>query len=312
MGHSIFRSSVAQPVTFVLMLISACASPVPRPVAQNPSPMVEHTRTHVRIFADDIAAGDRHTLEGLLPAAIRVFVPEGTDRMDARLLIHFHGSAFPAEHATAASATSYVAANVHLGAGSAAYERPFTDPSILGRIIDEARRTAQVDTFRAVVLSGFSAGYGAIRAILRDSTSTARIEGVILLDGLHTGYVPDGRVLHDGGRLDAVLLEPFLRFARLSMQGSKRFLITHSEIFPGTFASTTETTDHIVDTLVLERTAVLEWGPVGMQQLSVVRAGSFEILGFAGNTAPDHVDHFHGLPAFLERYDSLALLQGSR
>jgi hypothetical protein len=32
-----------------------------------------------------------------------------------------------------------------------------------------------------------------------------------------------------------------------------------------------------------------------------VRAGGFELFGFAGNTAPDHVDHFHAMPEFLQR-----------
>ena len=91
------------------------------------------------------------------------------------------------------------------------------------------------------------------------------------------------------------------------MAGQKRLLITHSEIFPGTFASTTETADWLLDHLGLQRTATLEWGPRGMQQLSVVSAGGFELLGYAGNSAPDHVDHFHAMPELLER-----LLDGTR
>jgi hypothetical protein len=85
------------------------------------------------------------------------------------------------------------------------------------------------------------------------------------------------------------------------MAGKKRFLITHSEIFPGTFASTTETADWLLDELRLARTAVLKWGPRGMQQLSEASSGGFELLGFAGNSAPDHVDHFHALPEMLAR-----------
>jgi hypothetical protein len=38
-----------------------------------------------------------------------------------------------------------------------------------------------------------------------------------------------------------------------------------------------------------------------MQQLSEVRTGRFEMLGFAGNSAPDHVDHFHAMPELLAR-----------
>ena len=42
----------------------------------------------------------------------------------------------------------------------------------------------------------------------------------------------------------------------------------------------------------------------GMQQLSEVREGRFEIEGFAGNAGPDHIDQFHGMP------DCLGKLQG--
>jgi len=38
-----------------------------------------------------------------------------------------------------------------------------------------------------------------------------------------------------------------------------------------------------------------------MQQLSEIRKGRFELLGFAGNSAPDHVDHLHAMPELLAR-----------
>jgi hypothetical protein len=37
-----------------------------------------------------------------------------------------------------------------------------------------------------------------------------------------------------------------------------------------------------------------------MQLLSETNAGGLHILGFAGNTAPDHIDHLHGLATFLK------------
>jgi hypothetical protein len=84
------------------------------------------------------------------------------------------------------------------------------------------------------------------------------------------------------------------------MDNKKKLLITHSEIYPGTYASTTETTDFLIRSLNLQRHPVLKWGPVGMQMLTETRAEGLTILGFAGNSAPDHVDHFHGLPVFLK------------
>jgi hypothetical protein len=149
-----------------------------------------------------------------------------------------------------------------------------------------------------VYLSSFSAGYGAVRAILKHHAPA--VDGIVLLDGLHTDYVPSRRVLAQGGTLNEENLKGFLQYARWAMDNKKKFLITHSEIFPGTYASTTETADYLIRSLNLQRQPVLKWGPVGMQLLTETRAGSLAILGFAGNSAPDHVDHLHGLPVFLK------------
>jgi hypothetical protein len=56
--------------------------------------------------------------------------------------------------------------------------------------------------------------------------------------------------------------------------------------------------------LGLKRVSVLAWGPLGMQQLSKVEQGRLAILGFAGNSAPDHVDHFHAMHHFLALLDA--------
>ena len=94
-------------------------------------------------------------------------------------------------------------------------------------------------------------------------------------------------------------LEVWLQLGRDAMAGKKRMIVTHSEIFPGTFASTTETADYLLQQLGVPRTAVLKWGPMGTQQLSEARAGSFLLMGYAGNSAPDHVDQLHSLPEYL-------------
>lgn len=110
-------------------------------------------------------------------------------------------------------------------------------------------------------------------------------------------------ILAEGGRIDSTDLLPYTRLAAdaVSKKSRKRFLITHSEIFPGTFVSTTEATDFLLQSLSIKRVPVLRWGPLGMQELSYGRKNHFEVLGFAGNTARDHVDHLHGLYWFLNR-----------
>lgn len=279
------------------------------PAAQNPSPMVEHTRAHERLspsLEHDIG-GVRRTFAGPLGKPVQVWIPNGIgQRDDVDVVVHFLGAAWLPEYAVSRLKTKTVAAVVNIGAGSGIYDRSFSDPAAFDSLLaNVTRETSAVlgraVIFRHVTLSGFSAGHGAVRAILRDSQHFARVDAVLLLDGMHTSYVPDGVVVEKGGTLDPKNLEAFVRFAQAAMRGEKRFLVTHSEIFPGTFASTTETADYLLNALGLHRTAVLQWGPRGMQQLSEVHAGRFELLGFAGNSAPDHIDQFQGMPEFLER-----------
>lgn len=293
----------------VVPAVAPTAAPTPAtpaPAAQNPSPMQEHTRRHERL-TQRVEDGIHFSIDGVLPKPVDVFIPRrALGVASAPLLLHFMGSTWVPQAAVAALERPVIVAATYLGAGSGVYARPFAGDTLLfHRLVDTLR--ARIAAVRgaprvgSLYLSGWSAGYGAIREILRRPADVAQVNGVLLIDGIHTGYVPDGKPLADGGALDTAGLAPFAAFARLAMQGRKRFVITHSEIFPGTFASTTECTDWLLGALGLTRVPVLEWGPMGMQLLSATRAGRFEVLGFAGNTAPDHVDQFHGIGTFLER-----------
>ena len=124
------------------------------------------------------------------------------------------------------------------------------------------------------------------------------MDRVLLIDGLHTGYA-GGKPGPQESQLETDGLEPFVRFARDAVAGRKQMTVVHSEIFPGTFASTTETADYLLAQLGLKRVPRLRLGPMGTQQLSEVRRGGFRLVGYAGNSAPDHVDELHSLDRYL-------------
>jgi hypothetical protein len=188
------------------------------------------------------------------------------------------------------------------------YNNAFIDSLAFSLLVDSLTQSARREIglelrIKKIILSGFSAGYGAIRRILSQPGNADRVDMILLLDGIHASYVPEQTPIAEGGTIDSAGLEAFRLFAFEASRtaSGKRFVVTHSEIFPGTYVSTTEATDFLIRSLGLRRTAVLNWGPLGMQQISKARIGNFEVLGFAGNTAPDHVDHFHALPQFLDR-----------
>jgi hypothetical protein len=285
---------------------AAQQAPAPPAATQNPSPMVESTRAHGRLAPRDLG-GILRTFAGPGGKPVELWIPaHARTRRDVDLVVHFHGAAWLPEQAVSALGGHTVAAVVNLGAGSGAYHRAFADPAAFDSLLAAIDREVSAalgwrERLREVTLVGFSAGHGAVRAILREPRHFARVDAVLLLDGMHTSYVPEGSTLATGGALDTTNLAAFAAFARAAVRGEKRMVVTHSEIFPGTFASTTETADWLLAALGLRRTPVLRWGPRGMQQLSEVRAGRFELLGFAGNSAPDHVDQLHAMPELLGR-----------
>jgi hypothetical protein len=265
--------------------------------------MVERARTHERVSETKVE-GARFTVDGLLARPIEVYLPPGNLPDSVGLAIHFHGSAFIPIQAAAALEPAHAVAVVNLGSGSSAYERPFADsfslPELLAALRDAATgRVGHPVAFGRLTITSFSAGYGAVRALLKDPESIALMDDIILIDGLHASYVPEQVVLADGGRIDSTQMAPFVAYAALAAAGSKTMVVVHSEIFPGTYASTTETADFLLEQIGVRRTPVLQWGPLGMQQLSEARAGRFLVKGFAGNSAPDHIDQFHAYAAWL-------------
>jgi hypothetical protein len=274
-------------------------------MAQNPSPMSDTTRPHPRV-AESRAPGARASLSlGELFLSDRF-----RSRAGAPLLIHFHGAAWLVEQHIRRAAPSAALVTVNLGAGSARYAAPFADPARFVALLEEAAAAAATLTGRrpawtTVTLTSFSAGYGAVRAILQAPDNYARVDGVFLADGLHASYAIAGDPAAPRATdppVEVSDIAAVLRFAADAAANRRRMWVTHSEVYPGTYASTTETANALLTSLVLGRQAVLERGPVGMQQLSAARRGGFMLAGFAGNSAPDHLDHLYALGDWLRKW----------
>jgi hypothetical protein len=95
-------------------------------------------------------------------------------------------------------------------------------------------------------------------------------------------------------------MEAFARFASDAATGKKQMIVTHSEIVPGTYASTTETADYLLKRLDLKREKVDKEGPMKTRQISEAKKGRFTLIGYAGKEAADHVDQLHSLPEYLK------------
>jgi len=289
-----FRSSR---MLFGLVLLSALTS-AGQQAAQNPSPMTDTTRPHPRIAKVEVPG--RRTELPVLKGSILFAGPKVDAKKAVPLIIHFHGVPWLMEYHIAKHFPKAALITVNLGSGSRVYGEPFGRVETFQELIDEAAKNLELKKgWSSITLVGFSAGYGAIRAILRHDEHFQQVDNVLLLDGIHASYVPEGKRLADGGVIKADDLDSYVKFAREAVAGKKHFFISHSEIFPGTYASTTECVDYLLATLGIKRKAKLRQGPVGMQQLSEVDVKGLQIRGYAGNTGEDHGDQLQAMPQWL-------------
>jgi hypothetical protein len=213
-------------------------------------------------------------------------------RNASHLILHFHGPGWLPEVAARKRYPGAAVLTVQAAGPdttSDAYREMLSPgekfPALLKRI-----EAAASTRFKWIVLSSFSAGYGAVREILRDRSNWDRIEGVILADSIHASYGGESRDL-----------APFLDFARESLKGGKLFLITHSEVSTGAYASTAEAASFLLKELNLKRSPFQQEGRPGMRQNSAVTAGGLQVLGFAGSAPEDHMDHYFALEDWYRR-----------
>jgi len=229
-----------------------------------------------------------------------IFIPQKCAAADTfTMLLHFHGASYIGKYAVSHCKTPAMLVNIDIGQGSSTYEKPFKGKNHFPEMLAEIKRQIffrmnRPIFFNKIIISSFSAGYGSVRTILRSPKNTDLIDGIILLDGMHTDYTDTSRAFPENLNVDK--LNMYVPFAKKAIEKKKIFIITHSEIFPGQYASNHETSDYLLYKLKLSRKKCDKFLTTAMHQISEAKKGQFYVFGFDGDTARDHVDHFHALP----------------
>lgn len=219
------------------------------------------------------------------------------------LLVHFHGDPQTLQKALSRTELDVVVA-VNFKGLSSAYSKPFADdPTLFQLIVDHAGQTSfqqglvsEKQRWSRVVVSSFSAGYGAVREILKSPGALEQIDSLVAADSIYAGL--------DESLAERVVsaenMSGFLKFAELAVQGKKAFVITHSaQQTP--YASTTETADYLLNSLAISRERqVVDWSN-SLHQTSLGRAGQFLVFGFSGESGPDHVEHLRQIDRIWNR-----------
>lgn len=264
-------------------------------------PWVGSAQPHVRMVQKPLS-GTVHlaTTPGGRPVSMRLPAAVSPSR-EMDVLVHAHGAAWLVHQAVEETFPEMASVALQWGSGSMAYHAAVEGEDrvrmALPDLLETLLRSVSGDSLRVrhVYLSAFSAGHGAVRVWLRDAPWGERVRGVLLLDGLHTGLLPDA----PSRTPDPSRLAWFLPLAREAVAGTRTFILTHSEILPETFASTTECTNWLLAALDVPRTPHTSGGMEGMRLTSRTQRSRFWVDGYAGDTADDHIDHLHALPHYL-------------
>lgn len=212
------------------------------------------------------------------------------------VLFHFHGHE-AARKEWVQAINGIVLVGIDLGNGSGPYSAAFNAPAVFERLLASVERGVAKHfrrskvTARHIGLSAWSAGYGAVQEILNSPFGKRRVDTVILLDALHTGYLPGNPGVKI---LNHQQIQSFIDFAKLAVQKQRLMFVSHSSIIPPGYASTTETANLLVRAIGGRptRTKPRSGDPMGLELVQRFSHGNFHVRGFSGNDKMDHCAHF--------------------
>jgi hypothetical protein len=216
------------------------------------------------------------------------------------VVVHFHGRE-AVRHAFVEVARGMVLVGVDLGSTSAPYQRAFDRPEAFTDLLDQVTRALVTQSrdprahIRHLAVSSWSAGQGAVRKIV--SHFGSRIDAVVFLDSLHSGYEPGA-----GHRVSEAPIAGVMDFAARAANGEGTLFLSHSQIVPPGYPSTTEVADHILAAMNATRTPRQGISPLGAELASGFDRGGMHVRGYLGGDKAAHCAHVELLAEVVRDY----------
>ncbi|QDU72509.1 hypothetical protein [Mucisphaera calidilacus] len=222
---------------------------------------------------------------------------------DIDVLVHFHGAPATVNSNAAYAGVDAVVINVTYSGFSSAYSGPFgSDTTLFGDLLDGALDRlndqpgfAAVTDWDRVGVSSFSAGYGAVREILKQPNYFSRIDGLLLADSLYASFTsstdPTPR---------ASQMAPFKAYAQAAATGSKTMIVSHSQVQTYTYANTAETADALMDHVGATPVSTQQQGLGTLDFYRKAQQGQFEVWGATGSDGDAHLEHLRYMAEWLD------------
>lgn len=235
--------------------------------------------------------------------AWKVFIPSTYQPRPgdvADLLVHFHGDPQTVWNNAKYAELNTIILTVNYSGLSSVYSTPFSNSSLFQTVLDEAlakvRQQADVpDTLEwdKLGVSSFSAGYGAVREILKSEDYRNQIDAILAADSLYASTAGDGTPL------DSQMVN-YKSFATLAKNGQKTFLFTHSQVPTPGYESTGETGDELLQHLGLTAMPVNTNGLGTLHFYRRVQSGNFKMWGASGADGEAHLEHLRYIGEFFK------------
>jgi hypothetical protein len=232
----------------------------------------------------------------------KLFVPEGYEhRPDGAvdLLIHFHGDPQTVWNNATHAKLNAVIVTANYNGLSGVFSKPFSDPKLFQTLLDDAlaELRSQPDFDDAnwdhIAVTSFSAGYGAVREILKQPHYRDAIDAIIAADSLYASTDEA-----DGTPVDEQMAD-YKTYADMAAKGEKTFIFTHSDVVTPTYESTRDTGDELLAHLKLTPTEIDQPGLGTLRFTRTAKKGNFALWGAAGDKGDDHMAHLRYMAEWL-------------
>ncbi len=232
-----------------------------------------------------MATGRSFTLSNV---AWKVFIPNTYYQRPgsvADVLVHFHGDPQTYWNNAQYANLNAILVTVNYSGLSSAYSTPFSNSALFQQVLDEARTKVRQESdipdnlqWDKLAVSSFSAGYGAVREILKSATYRNDIDALLAADSLYA------MTAGDGTPLDSQMAD-YKTFAGLAKNGTKTFLFSHSQVPTFTYETTQECGDELMQFL---GTSASAYNVNGLGTLNFYRSaqtGNFRLWARSARTA---------------------------
>lgn len=239
----------------------------------------------------------------------KLYLPPHLTPRDGKVdvIVHFHGGNNIMPDAVDRLRINAAVVLVNYGGFSSVYRKPFEERDRFANLLREVAETLRADArfpgdvrLGRVVIVSFSAGYGAVREILKTPAYVERIAGVLMTDSMYASYRGDPAQR----RVEPAHVAPFVAFAKLAAAGEKVMVVTHTYLQPTGYAGTHETAAHLLAELNLPAEPVPDAEAVHentgtLRMVERTDAGGLHVYGYAGDTGQDHGAHLRNTAGWL-------------